>query len=86
MDGVLQYLDDTLIYAKDEEELLELLEKLFTQFERFNLKMYPGKFVMYVNDLTWGGKTVDGSGVRPSDKRQAAIQEMPEPTTLVEMM
>ena len=70
-----------------EEELLdELLEKLFTQFERFNLKMHPDKFVLYTTDLTWGGKTVDGSGVRPSDKRQAAIQEMSEPTTLTEMM
>ena len=86
LECVLQYLDDTLVYAKDEDALLDNLEKLFTRFLKFNLKLHPGKFVLYATELTWGGKTVDGNGVRPSERRLAAIRNMPEPETLAEMM
>ena len=84
--AVLQYLDDTLVFAGSEEQLLERLEAVFVRFAKFNLKMHPGKFVLFATELTWGGKTVDGKGVRPSDNRLAAIQDMPEPETLAEMM
>ena len=83
---VLQYLDDTLVYARSETELLDNLEKMFKRFMQFNLKLHPGKFVLYATELTWGGKTVDGDGVRPSERRLAAIRNMPEPETLAEMM
>ena len=83
---VLQYLDDTLVYARSETELLDNLEKMFERFMQFNLKLHPGKFVLYATELTWGGKTVDGTGVRPSERRLAAIRNMPEPETLAEMM
>ena len=63
MECVLQYLDDTLVYARSEDELIENLDKLFSRFTKFNLKLHPGKFVLYATEITWGGKTVDGEGV-----------------------
>ena len=85
-DCVLQYLDDTLVYARSESGLLDSLDKMFERFMQFNLKLHPGKFVLYATELTWGGKTVDGEGVRPSERRLTAIRDMPEPETLAEMM
>ena len=55
MECVLQYLDDTLVYARSEDELIENLDKLFSRFTKFNLKLHPGKFVLFA--------TVDGEGV-----------------------
>ena len=63
MECVLQYLDDTLVYARSEDELIKNLDKLFSRFTKFNLKLHPGKFVLYATEITWGGKTVDGEGV-----------------------
>ena len=86
LECVLQYLDDTLVYAKNEEELINHLDRVFARFEKYNLKLHPGKFVLYATEITWGGKTVDGNGVRPSARRLQAIRDMPEPETLAEMM
>ena len=86
MKCVLQYLDDTLIYAASQEQLLDNIDKVFDRMAKFNLKLHPGKFVLYATELTWGGKTVDGTGVRPSERRLEAIRKMPEPETLAEMM
>ena len=46
LDGILQYLDDTLLYAKDEEQHLELLDRMFAQFERYNLKIHPAHLIV----------------------------------------
>ena len=54
MECVLQYLDDTLVYARNEDELIENLDKLFSRFTKFNLKLHPGKFVLYATEITWG--------------------------------
>ncbi len=84
--GVIQYIDDTLLYAKDENELLQKLEEFFARMCRHNAKLHPGKFKLFAKQLTWGGKEVSGAGVKPSRKRLQAISEIPEPTTLAELM
>lgn len=43
---ILQYIDDTLIYAQNEEELLDVLEKYFKTMSEYNIKLHPGKFVL----------------------------------------
>ena len=51
------------MYAKNEDELIDNLDRVFARFEKYNLKLHPGKFVLYATEITWGGKTVDGDGV-----------------------
>ena len=38
---ILQYIDDTLIYAGSEEELLDCLEKYFQLIAKANIKLHP---------------------------------------------
>ena len=84
--GVVQYIDDTLVYGSDEDELLDQLDKFFASLCRHNVKLHPAKFTLFAKKLTWGGKEVSGDGVKPSEKRLKAISEIPEPTTLAELM
>ena len=83
---VLQYLDDSLIYAKNERGLLDALRAYFTVLKKHNIKLHPGKFVMYARNLTWGGKDLSADGVAPAEHRLRSVKEMPEPTTLAEAM
>ena len=53
---VLQYLDDGLIFAGEERGLLDALRAYFTVLQKHNIKLHPGKFVLFAKNLTWGGK------------------------------
>ena len=83
---ILQYIDDTLLYASTEEELLQCLEKYFTLMSEYNIKLHPGKFVLFAKKLTWGGKEISAEGTRPNPERIQSITELPEPTTVAELM
>ena len=60
--GVIQYIDDTLVYGSSEEELLDKLDEFFGRLCRHNVKLHPGKFTLFAKELTWGGKSVSGEG------------------------
>ena len=84
--GVVQYIDDTLLYGGSEDELLDKLDEFFSRLCQHNVKLHPGKFTLFAKELTWGGKAVSGEGVKPSAKRLQTIKDIPEPTTLAELM
>ena len=44
---VLQYVDDSLLYAATEADLLDALDKYFTCLARFNIKLHPSKAQFY---------------------------------------
>ena len=83
---VLQYLDDGLMFAKKEKELINVLRAYFTVLQKHNIKLHPGKFVMFAKSLTWGGKDLSKDGVKPAAHRTQSVEEMPDPDTLAEAM
>ena len=83
---ILQYIDDTLIYAQNEDELLDVLETYFKTISAYNIKLHPGKFVLYDTKLVWGGKLVSAMGTRPNPKKVESILAMGEPTDASELM
>ena len=83
---VLQYLDDGLLFAGVERGLLDALRAYFMVLEKHNIKLHPGKFVMFAKNLTWGGKDISGDGIKPASHRMRSVEDMPQPTTLAEAM
>ena len=84
--AVLLYLDNSLIHAKTEKELLDALENFVTRLEEHNIKLHPAKFVLFARALTWCGKQVSETGVKPAPHRADAVREMGDPDTLADMM
>ena len=84
--AILQYLDDSLLHAKSEKELLDILDKYFAILDKHNIKLHPAKFTLFARVLTWCGKQISAEGVRPSPKRVETVLAMAEPKTLAEMM
>ena len=83
---ILQYIDDTLLYARNEDELLDSLESYFKLLTRYNVKLHPGKFVLFARQLVWGGKLISAEGTRPNPQRIKTIKEMAEPIDAAELM
>ena len=83
---VLLYLDDSLIHAKNEKELLDALEKFFARLDEHNIKLHPAKFVLFARALTWCGKQVSQHGIKPAPHRAEAVRTMGDPETLADMM
>ena len=83
---LLQYLDDSLLHAKTEAELIATLDQYLCILDKHNIKLHPGKFLLFAKRLTWCGKQVSEHGLRPSPERVATVNAMPDPHTLSEMM
>ena len=83
---VLQYLDDGFVYAEGERGLLDSLPAYFTVLKTHNIKLQPGKFVLFAKELTWGGKDVSGDGVMPAKHRMQSVEEMADPESLADAM
>ena len=49
--ALIQYLDDSLLYAKSEAELLKVLDRYFALLIKFNIKLHPAKFVLFAKKL-----------------------------------
>ena len=79
------YLDDVIIYAKDEGEHLNRLRTIFERFRRDNLKLKPSKCNLFQKEITYLAHDVPTEGIRPSKAGLKAVAESPEPTNYIQI-
>ena len=79
------YLDDVIIYAKDEEEHLDRLRTIFERFRRDNLKLKPSKCNLFQREITYLAHDVSAEGIRLSKAGLKAVAEFPEPTNYTQI-
>ena len=79
------YLDDVIVYAKDEEEHLDRLRTIFERFRRDNLKLKPSKCNLFQKEITYLVHDVSTEGIRPSKAGLKAVPEFPEPTNYAQI-
>ena len=65
--GCLLWLDDVLLYADSVEELLSLMEKVFTKLDARGVKLSPTKCDMFCTEVEWCGRLISGDGVRQTE-------------------
>jgi len=77
----LQYLDDTVIYARllayHNTKLREVLDKLQTH----KLKLQPDNCEFLRKEVNYLGHQITEAGVRPDPQKVVAIEQFPTPTT-----
>lgn len=78
---ILIWLDDFLLHAENETELLEIWERMFKKCEEYGLKLHAEKCSLYETEVKWCGKYVSGEGVRQDETRIAALRDMSQPET-----
>ena len=77
--GVVSYLDDILVYAETEEQLISLLEKVIVRMHRSNMKMSAKKCSFFKHEVQWCGYVFTAEGKTHSPQRVAALKNWPQP-------
>lgn len=80
-DLLLVYLDDILIYAKDFDEHLERLEKVFKRMRELGLKLNPKKCSFFLKEVEYLGHSISGNGIGTIESKIEAIVKINRPTT-----
>ena len=75
------YLDDIIVHATTEAELLVRLEEVFTRFRTYNITLNPDKCEFGLTQIEFVGHVVDGDGVRFSDAKLDGIRAIALPLT-----
>ena len=79
------YLDDVIVYAKDEGEHLDRLRTVFERFRGDNLKLKPSKCNLFQKEITYLAHDVFAEGIRPSKAGLKAVAEFLEPTNYTQI-
>ena len=79
--SMLLWLDDMLLYGTDATSLLHTLRKFFEICHSSGLKLHAKKCRLFLSEVKWCGKVIDGKGVRLDPSRLEALLNMPPPST-----
>jgi hypothetical protein len=82
---VLIWMDDILIFARNQEEFMEVLEKVLEVVKRYRLKIHPEKTRLFLKEVYWCGRIYDGSGMRQDPERLQGLRDLRAPNTVGEL-
>ena len=84
--GVVVYLDDLLIYSKNEEERIALVKKVPAQLEAYDLAISTTKSVFNVKEVELLGYMVAVDGVTMSERKVQNIKDWKQPRSVKEVL
>ena len=80
--GVINYLDDIILYSKTFTEHMTLLDEVLTILESHGIKLKLKKCFFAKTEVNYLGHTISHNSVRPSKEKIAALKSFPVPTTV----
>ena len=83
--GVLCHIDDILVYGRDAAEHESRLQAALKRIQSAGITLNEGKCQFYQSCVTFLGHVIDKDGISPDPKKTAAIQEMPQPSSVTEL-
>ena len=66
------YLDDIIIFARTQKELLERLDLILKRLHDFGLKVKPSKCVLFRTEIKFLGHLVNAAGVQPLSENKCS--------------
>jgi hypothetical protein len=76
------WLDDCVLHAKNEADLITTLRTLkffFDKCAKHGIKLHASKCVLFAREMKYCGRNVSNDGVQNDPKSMAALQDMAEP-------
>ena len=80
-DFAMGYLDDIIIYSKNEEEHLQHLEEIFERLRKAGLKLKLQKCSFFKKHIQYLGHLISDEGIQPLPEKVESIRNMPTPTS-----
>jgi hypothetical protein len=81
----LVYLDDVVVFAQSENQMLERLDTVFSRLLDAGLKLKPRKCSLFSRKTEYLGHIVSEEGIHVSPTKVSAITEWPVPETVTEL-
>ena len=81
----LVYLDDIIIFSKNEEEHFRRVQKVFDRLERAGVTLKLSKLQLGRRRVSYLGHILDNGAILPDDSKIKAIKEFPRPKTVSEV-
>ena len=75
------YLDDIIIYSRNEKEHLEHLEEIFKRLKAAGLKLKLEKCCFFKKHIQYLGHLISAEGIQPLPEKLESIDKMPAPKT-----
>ena len=82
---LLQWLDDWLMHAKTEGELLNTLKVFFVLSREYRVKLNAKKCTLFTREVTWCGRKISAEGVTYDPRRLEGLKIMHSPTNGAEL-
>jgi hypothetical protein len=79
------YLDDIIVFAETEEELLANLEKIFKRLQEYNITLNPEKVKIGLRSIEYVGHVIDQDGLSFSKEKIDDVLATPKPQTHKQM-
>lgn len=79
LDFVYCYLDDFLIFSRDEVQHIEHLNKIFNRLKEYGMLINTAKCVFGVQEVSYLGYHISSKGTKPLDSKVEAIKLFPPP-------
>lgn len=76
------YLDDILIFSKNEEEHLRHIQEVFDRLRQHGLKLKLKKCSFFKRETEYLGFIINKNGVKPNPDKVKAIRNLPSPKTV----
>ena len=76
------YLDDIIIFSKNEEDHLHHLKEIFSRLQHFGLKMKREKYAFFKQHIQYLGHLISKAGFEPLPEKLESIRKMPAPKSL----
>jgi len=75
------YLDDVIVHAHTEDELLTRLREVFERFRQYEITLNPDKCISGLTEIEFVGHVIDSTGLRFTDNKLDGIREFALPRT-----
>ena len=85
LDFAMTYLDDIIIFSKNELQHLEHLETVFSHLREAGLKMKCSKCDFFKKEIHYQGHLISIEGISPLPNKLDCIQHMPVPKNAKEI-
>ena len=78
-DFAMAYLDDIIIFSKNEKEHLKHIEIIFQKLKEAGLKLKESRCYFFKKDIHYLGHLISDKGIYPLPEKLDTIQNMPKP-------
>jgi len=75
------YIDDILVFGKNEDDFIDNLEKVFKRLRQYNVTLNPKKCRFGMDKVEYVGHVISYEGITFSDEKRVKVLDFPLPNT-----